>query len=123
MNTENSPIYNTGFTPEGKPLIGGVWTLWHQDGFPLEMSHLICQGNGWAVDWAEAMADASTSNNLPALVKHIEAFLSSDTMTTLKSSFYRLVIAKGGDDCYCKFLAHKRSCGHELMPIAEEKSK
>jgi hypothetical protein len=87
----SSVIYATGCTPDGVTLIGGIWKLWEQEGFPLEMSHLICRDKGWAVDWLEAMADASCTHNCPALVKHIEAFLPDETMTALKLGFMRVL--------------------------------
>lgn len=82
-----SVIYTTGCTPDGTFLIGGIWKLWEQEGFPLEMAYLVCRDKGWRVDWMEAMADASITNNCPALVKHIEAFLPSETMMHLKAGF------------------------------------
>ena len=77
----------TGKTSENIPLIGGVWRLYHQEGFPLEMSHLIAKGNGWKVDWLEAMADASLDNNCPALMKQIESFLDDETIDNLKIGY------------------------------------
>jgi hypothetical protein len=91
LTNDPSVIYATGFTPEGVMLIGGIWKLWEQEGFPLEMSHLICRDRGCSVDWLEAMADASCTNNCPALMKHIEAFLPSETITALKLEFMRVL--------------------------------
>ena len=80
-------IYQTGYTPAGEPLIGGVWALRQQEGFPLEMSQMVCQSNGWKIDWLEAMCDASTTNNLPALISQVEAFLSAGDLLRLKMGF------------------------------------
>lgn len=92
MNTMiESVIYSTGCTPDGKILVGGVWKLWEQEGFPLEMSHLVCRDRGWAVDWLEAMADASLTHNCPALMKHLESFLTDETLTALKAGFMRVL--------------------------------
>jgi hypothetical protein len=82
-----SIIYTTGITPDGARLIGGVWTLWHQEGLPLEVSHLNCKQEGWAVDWMEAMADASLTDNLPALVDAITAFLPAEELQAIKARF------------------------------------
>jgi len=103
-----SVIYATGCTPDGVTLIGGVWKLWEQEGFPLEMSHLICRDKGWAVDWLEAMADASCTNNCPALVKHIEAFLPHDAMTALKLGFMRVL---NSGKTYEQIVAEKQKNG------------
>lgn len=108
----NTIIYTTGCTSSGVPLIAGVWTLWEQEGFPLEMSHLICQDSGWAVDWAEAMVDASVTNNCPALVKHIEAFLPSETILHLKVGFMHLV--RSGRS-YESILREKRENGKAFV--------
>jgi hypothetical protein len=86
-------IYSTGCTPDGVILVGGVWTLWNQEGFPLEMSHIICIENGWAIDWMEAMADASQSNDCPSLMKSIETFLPEQTLSRLKTGFIQMVSA------------------------------
>lgn len=87
-------IYITGKTPEGKPLIGGIWSLFHRDGFPLEMSRIQCESSGWLVDWIEACADASMDNNLPALVKHMESFMQPDDLTRVKAR-YGALLASG----------------------------
>ncbi len=81
------PLYQTGFTQDGKPLIGGVWRLFHQDGFPLELSAITLGERGCCVDYAEAMLDASTDNNLPALMTHLESFLSAEVVESLKQRF------------------------------------
>lgn len=83
-------LYITGYTTDGYPLLGGVWTLWHQDGFPLEMSHLICRESNIQIDWLEAMADASRTYNLHTIVKAIEDFLPTDMMTYLKWGFMQV---------------------------------
>jgi len=104
----DSVIYATGTTRDGVVLIGGVWKLWEQEGFPLEMSHLVCQQNGWRVDWCEAMFDASTTNNCPALMKHIEAFLPQETILALKVGF--MAVLKSGKT-YEQVVAEKQSNG------------
>lgn len=83
----NSVVYTTGITPDGIILIGGLWKLWEQEGFPIEMAHLVCRDNGCAVDWLEAMADASSTNNCPSLMNHIEAFLPNAVVSSLKRDF------------------------------------
>lgn len=104
----SSIIYLTGISSSGKPLLGGVWTLWEQEGFPLEMSHLICQESGWGVDWFEAMVDASVSNNCPALMKHIESFLPGETLLLLKINF---MAAIQSGKSYQQLLSEKRANG------------
>lgn len=84
-------VYESGVTSDGTPLLGGVWTLWDREGFPLEMAHLSAQGKGIRIDWCEAMADASRSNNCPALMKQVEAFLDEETIMAMKAGFVRMV--------------------------------
>lgn len=80
-------IYQTGYTTDGVPLIGGVWALRQQEGFPLEMSYMVCQSHGWLIDWLEAMGDASRTNDLPALMQQVEAFLPSGDLLRMKLGF------------------------------------
>jgi hypothetical protein len=62
MKTE---IYQTGFTKDGSPLIGGIWKMKTEVGFPVDLSILEIQQRGGAPDWAEMLADAG-SVDLPA---------------------------------------------------------
>lgn len=88
----NNPIYITDISKDhGHLMIGGVWRLWHQDGFPVEMSWLHARDQGNYVDWVEAMADASTDDNLPALVKQMESFLTPEDMMNCKMRFMALL--------------------------------
>lgn len=62
-----------------------------QEGFPLELTQLLCSGTSLAIDWCEAMADASTSNNLPTLVKQMETMFPETEVARIKQSFVRLI--------------------------------
>lgn len=104
-------IYITGMTPTGKLLKGGIWTLAHQEGFPLAVSHDLAQSEGWAIDWLEAMCDASRDNNLPALMKQATAFLDADTIDYMKAAF---MMAKEGAT-YDQILQRKREIGRMVM--------
>jgi hypothetical protein len=86
-----STLFQTGINPEGKPLVGGLWRMAHEMGFPLEIAYLECQQHGWAPNWREAMEDASKDNNLPALMRQLETFLDEPTITRLKISYLALV--------------------------------
>ncbi len=110
-------LYISGSTPDGTPLVGGVWTLRDQEGFPLELSHLFCRDQGWAVDWAEAMADASRSNNLLALMKAVETFLPENEVTNLKLGFVRM--ARRGKS-FDEVVAEKRANGRKLNAVARK---
>jgi len=55
------PLYTTGFvkTETGlKPLIGGIYAMKDQEGFPVEISVMYCQEKDILIDWYEFLADA-----------------------------------------------------------------
>lgn len=101
-------IYTTGTSRDGAVLIGGIWTLWAQEGFPLEMSYMIARTDGWAIDWLEAMADASTTNNLPIMMDKVEAFLPSSVILHIKIGFMH---ALNGGQTYAAIVRAKRENG------------
>lgn len=100
-------IYITGISDSDRILVGGVWRLYHECGFPVESSHMICKENGLLVDWMDAMVDASTDNNLPALVRQMESFIPEKEMAQIKLSYCASVINTGKDPC--SVLALKKS--------------
>jgi hypothetical protein len=56
--SDASPLYITGYTPDGRRLLGGVFRLKDQHGFPLDMSFEIAKENGFLIDYAELLSDA-----------------------------------------------------------------
>lgn len=106
-------IYATGKRHDGKILVGGAWRLWHQEGFPLEMTHLLCAQNGWQVDWVEAFCDASESDNAPALMKAMEGFLPAEEVTAIKFLLNETIRQKFN---FSEFLKHKRERGIRIAP-------
>lgn len=60
----NSPLYVTGFSPEGRPLIGGIFKMKDQEGFPLDASFDLCRDKGLAIDYMEFLCDAWLSDCL-----------------------------------------------------------
>jgi hypothetical protein len=99
-------IYPTGITQTGELLMGGVWKLWNEAGFPIEMSWLFFRDQNWGIDWMEAMADASTSNNLPSLMEKIAAFLPQEEIGEIKVKF--MCLLRNGKN-YEQILADKKS--------------
>jgi hypothetical protein len=100
-----STIYPTGLTSDGGLLIGGVWRFWSQDGFPIELSYLQAKQRGWCIDWAEAMAEASITNDLPAIHEAMSQFLDEETMLGIKIRFAQLVNSGVG---FSEFVEMKR---------------
>lgn len=110
----SNPIYCTGIGENGKPLLGGIWRMYSEQGFPIEMSHMEAQEKGCQVDWLEAMADASLTADCPRLVQEMEQFLSG-SMHEIKTKFVQAVrkFSEHGninDDVqtYRNILTHKR---------------
>lgn len=50
-------LYFTGTTPDGKLLLGGVFKMQDEVGFPLDASFEECRRKGYAIDWLEALSD------------------------------------------------------------------
>ncbi len=84
-------IYTTGYTQQGVELVGGIWTLFDQEGFPIEMSYLKLKQDGKRVDWIEAMASASLSNNLPSLVAQMSLFMGESELNLIKVLYSTLL--------------------------------
>ncbi len=68
------PLYITGFTPEGKPLLGGIFKIKDQCGFPLDASFDLAREKGLAIDYMELLCDAWLSNCLgfDAVVRELD---------------------------------------------------
>lgn len=53
----NSPLYFTGITPKGKGLVGGIFKMQDQQGFPMDASFEELKGKDLEIDWLEALCD------------------------------------------------------------------
>jgi hypothetical protein len=53
-----SPLYFTGIAPDGKLLLGGIFRMKDEVGFPMDMSYELAKDKGYHVDWCECLADA-----------------------------------------------------------------
>lgn len=104
-------FYISGLTEDKRPLLAGVWRMKHQEGFPVEMSHLLVRDRGYLIDWMEAMADASIDNNLPILWGEIEQFLTQDQQIDLQIRFMTLLKQHGGN--YTEIVRLKKARGDE----------
>ena len=108
-------LYITGLTHGGRTLVGGLWTMWAQEGFPLELSQIALRDQGHDPDWAEAMADASRTGNCPALMTQLEALLPEGDLLNLKAGFMRIVASGVSWDA---FLKTKRQNGEKYLQSA-----
>ena len=80
-------LYQTGFANDGRPLLGGLWRLWREDGFPVELGKLETESRGARVDWLELMADAAECGELPAAWRQVEGLLPPAELERLKVAF------------------------------------
>lgn len=58
----SNPLYFTGLTEHGEPLMGGLFRMKDQLGFPLDMAFEKCREMRVCPDWFEAMADAMSQS-------------------------------------------------------------
>jgi hypothetical protein len=56
MNLQ-SPIYITAVMSDGRFMLGGMFKMQDQVGFPIDASFEECKTKGCLVDWLEALAD------------------------------------------------------------------
>lgn len=110
-------IYITGISDDGYLLYGGIWTHFHQNGFPIELSNLAVQGIG-KVDWMEAMMDASITNNCPNLMEHLEIFMDNNTLIELKLRFVALIKHTSPT----QFISDKRKNGEKFDNFVKSKT-
>lgn len=82
----------------GVPRLQGVFTMYDQQGFPIDMSYEIARERGWDVDWVEALADAARQCVLKydALVKEI-GMLEPDKMGFVVQLFAMGLVASAGE--------------------------
>lgn len=59
-----NPLYVTGYSPEGKPLLGGIFKAKDQCGIPLDFRFDTAREKGMAIDYMELLCDAWLSNCL-----------------------------------------------------------
>lgn len=87
-----NPIYITGHTLEGKLLMGGIFTMKDQEGFPVDTSYEICKENGHLIDWAEYLYDAGRwgIESWDRAVKEMTLLLGAEAQEVLKR--YLMVI-------------------------------
>jgi len=86
-------IYITGITDAGTPLIGGLWRLYRQEGFPLDLSLLIVREKGCAPDIAELFAEATIHSELPQVHKQASELFTTET----QNMWLRMVATNSGD--------------------------
>src|SRR5574338_1516675 len=90
----------TGVSDTGKPLMGGLFTLKDEKGFPLDMAYELCLENGFLPDWAEALADAGSQSivKFDALVNELGFLIGEHTEEIVqKFKLWGASLTKPGD--------------------------
>lgn len=77
MNTDT--IYITGLTPEGTPLVGGIWRMYRQEGFPVDLSIMIIREKSCLPDIMELFAEATIHMELPQVQKQCPELFDDET--------------------------------------------
>ena len=91
MNTDI--IYTTGFNAEGKCLVGGIWRLYRQEGFPVDLSFMHIREMGHYPDYMEMMAEATMYGELERLLKQYPEIFTND----IKGKFMLYLSSQGSD--------------------------
>lgn len=112
----NSPLYCSGLTPDGIPLLAGLFRLRDECGFPVDMAYEIAKEKGQCPDWAEFLADAGAQPGwkFDAAFHEIEMLLGPTLAAEILQRFKRWgasVMAPGDDfiSICQRLLDHKRS--------------
>lgn len=71
LNMINDIIYITGLTPEGIPLVGGIWRIYRQQGFPVDISLMEIREKGYLPDIMELFAESTFYAELPQVRKQV----------------------------------------------------
>ena len=111
----SNPLYVSGCTSDGTFLVGGGWTLYAQEGFPLELLHIESTSRGYAVDWCEAAADASATNQLERFWKIVSAFLDESARWGIMSGVSRMRKTCACEQDWANVVAQKRANGSALV--------
>lgn len=130
----NDPLYQTGIAGDGKPLIGGIFRLKDECGFPMDMSYEITKEKGWHIDYLELLCDAWTRSNFSCLGfdtmvrelellggSHVESWKKIMTVTVAK--FPKMMNTLSPINTACRYwLAKKRLNSRKInrLVIAQE---
>ena len=111
-----STAYVSGLTTEGTPILAGLWRMKDEMGFPVSCFLDETTARGFHVDWLEAMADASMTDNLPALMREIEMLLTHEKVDRLKAGFVLAV----KNNTYSEILEKKKENAKALKTYFNE---
>lgn len=122
MSNLAAPLYITGLNIRtGKFLLGGIYRMHDQIGFPIDCSIDECRERGYEIDWIEAMCDCwlndclkfdsflrqvkSQCPNIPLL----EMFQQAGA--TILAMYPKMLSFKNPVDAACKYILRKKQLG------------
>lgn len=88
----NNPLYITGLTDDGYFLIGGIYRMKDELGFPLDASLDYCIEKGnLIIDWCECLADAGSQNDwkFDSVLEELEMLLNKSTKEEIEQKFFQ----------------------------------
>lgn len=92
-----SPLYITGETPCGRPLMGGLFTLKDTHGMSLDMAIELCNDVPALPDWCEYLADAGSQDGwkLDAATQDMRMLVGDDKTNAIMAKFKETPIKPG----------------------------
>lgn len=119
-----SPLYITGVTPDGRLLMGGVFRMQDEHGFPVDASHEECRMKGFAVDWLEALCDCwlNDPQKFESFGRQVEMIApgSVDRFSQLGArmiaSAPKVREAENPVDEFCRHILNQKKTPHQLCP-------
>lgn len=121
-------LYVTGVSPDGRPLIGGIFRMKDEIGFPLDMSFEICQEHNWRIDYLELLCDAWLKDCLgfDSVIKELDMLESSHVeewktvCTSTLNRFPKMLRTENPISTACKYwLSRKRKDSIKPPPVQE----
>jgi hypothetical protein len=94
-------LYTTGLTSDGYFLIGGIYRMKDELGFPLDASLDYCIESGnLVIDWCECLADAGSQKDwkFDSVLEELEMLLNKNTKEETEKKFYQY-----GNYIMCKY--------------------
>ena len=94
-------VYITGMTSEGQFLLGGVYRMKDELGFPLDASLDYCIERGnLVIDWCEFLADVGSQKDwkFDSVLEELEILLNKNTTENIRKNFLQY-----GNYIMCKY--------------------
>ena len=116
MNIQ-SPLYITATTPDGKIMLGGIFKMQDQVGFPIDASFEECKSQRFLIDWLEALADCWLNDCLKfdSFVRQASSLSGVDlnrkfqeTGAVILAKFPKMRRVENPIDAVCRYILRKK---------------